>query len=313
MGDMLGPEADQPLYAAAAHQRWYAAGSGGGGRGVEGNGEGGGARGTGRGGCRPGGPPRVCLVSYLVSRVPSTPYLLRSYRRRAAGDPAGFTTGDPTVTALTAGELPGEHRAGVVHALRATTAAPWYMEELVVDKELGLGRLSVSGAGQGQGQGQGRVDGGDGAHFTAGTGVASSAGATPKDRGGGKNMGDGSCRGSCMSGSGDGSGGDGGGGNRDGGRTEGNDAGAGLHTAAGMAAAAADVASLAKVTTDPAEASRVTAALRFIDGAIACNNPTAVGIFEARRLFPRHRPLCVVSLGRNGSKAGLPKGINIII
>jgi len=34
---------------------------------------------------------------------------------------------------------PGEHRAGVVLALRATTAAPWYMEELVVDKELGLG------------------------------------------------------------------------------------------------------------------------------------------------------------------------------
>ena len=34
-----------------------------------------------------------------------------------------------------------------------------------------------------------------------------------------------------------------------------------------------------------------------IDGAIACNNPTAVGIFEARRLFSRDRPLVVVSLG----------------
>jgi hypothetical protein len=110
MGDMLGPEADQPLYAAAAHHRWYAAGGsggnsgGGGGSGDAssnpsrdscgvGGGGGGGGGGSGSGGCRPGGPPRVCLVSSLVSRVPSTPYLMRSYRRRAAGDPAGFTTG----------------------------------------------------------------------------------------------------------------------------------------------------------------------------------------------------------------------------
>ena len=52
-----------------------------------------------------------------------------------------------------------------------------------------------------------------------------------------------------------------------------------------------------KTTTSAKDASRVAASLRFIDGAIACNNPTSVGIFEARRLFGRNRPLCVVSLG----------------
>jgi hypothetical protein len=41
----------------------------------------------------------------------------------------------------------------------------------------------------------------------------------------------------------------------------------------------------------------VNAEIRLIDGAIASNNPTAVAVFEARRLFSKSRPLCVVSLG----------------
>jgi hypothetical protein len=41
----------------------------------------------------------------------------------------------------------------------------------------------------------------------------------------------------------------------------------------------------------------VETTLRYIDGAIACNNPASVGIFEARRLFGKQRPLVVVSLG----------------
>jgi hypothetical protein len=53
----------------------------------------------------------------------------------------------------------------------------------------------------------------------------------------------------------------------------------------------------AEAVTSARDASRVESSLRFIDGAIACNNPTSVGIFEARRLFGRNRPLCVVSLG----------------
>ena len=54
------------------------------------------------------------------------------------------------------------------------------------------------------------------------------------------------------------------------------------------------------------DASRVTTTLRFIDGAIASNNPTAVGVFEARRLFPRDRKLCVVSVGTG---AALPREV----
>ena len=203
MGDMLGPESNQPLYAAAAHPRWYAAG-------CETRGEG--------SGCRAGGPPRVCLVSSLASRTPSTPFLLRSYRRRAAGDGTAH-----------AGELPGEHRFGAVHALRATTAAPWYMEELTVQKELGLGRVTRRG-----------------------DDAADAAATSPSEE-----------------------------------DTDESDVERGADPA-GRASRGA---------TDPADASRAEATLRCIDGAIACNNPTAVGIFEARRLFSRDRPLVVVSLG----------------
>ena len=85
----------------------------------------------------------MCLVSSLVSRQPSTLVLLRSYHR-GGGD----------ARAPHSGELPGEHRMGAVDALRATTAAPWYMEELAMEKELGLGRVA-SGSG----------DEDDGSHF----------------------------------------------------------------------------------------------------------------------------------------------------
>ena len=209
MGDMLGPEANQPLYAAAAHPRWYAAG-------CETRGEG--------SGCRAGGPPRVCLVSSLVSRNPATPFLLRSYRRRAAGDGTAHV-----------GELPGEHRLGAVHALRATTAAPWYMEELTLQKELGLGRVTR------------RSDD-----------AANAAATSPSEE-----------------------------------DTDESDVERG--------AIPAERAS--RGTMEPADASRAEATLRCIDGAMACNNPTAVGIFEARRLFSRDRPLVVVSLGTG---AGTP-------
>ncbi len=122
MGDMLGPEASAPLYAAAAHPRWFAA----------------------SGKCRPGGPPRVCLVTSLVSRQPSTLVLLRSYHRNHT---ATTTLNNNSSSSDGNGELPGDHRMGAVDALRATTAAPWYMEELVLEKELGLGRMKreVSG------------------------------------------------------------------------------------------------------------------------------------------------------------------------
>ena len=56
-------------------------------------------------------------------------------------------------------------------------------------------------------------------------------------------------------------------------------------------------AAASEAVTSARDASRVESSLRFIDGAIACNNPTSVGIFEARALFGREVPLCVVSLG----------------
>ena len=201
MTDIMGKEFDQPMYASCAHERWYTAGVGGGGDDDAGKGA----------GCRPGGPPRICLVSSIVSRTPSTPYLMRSYRR---------TT---TATDVATGEMPGDHRPGAVSALRATTAAPWYMAEHAVQKELGLGRATSDFESAAPGKTGGEYD-----------------------------------------------------------ETDSDGDGAGEREAE---------------HTGHDDASRVTTKLRFVDGAIASNNPTAVGVFEARRLFPRDRKLCVVSLG----------------
>lgn len=231
MGDMLGPEASAPLYAAAAHPRWFAA----------------------SGKCRPGGPPRVCLVTSLVSRQPSTLVLLRSYHRNHT---ATTTLNNNSSSSDGNGELPGEHRMGAVDALRATTAAPWYMEELVLEKELGLGRMKREVSGD--------VFDDDGADVINGN--------TSDD-----------------------------GTHRDGFETR------TKHHSCDDVSQDADARgakaprhrpSLAPgAKTSARDASRVETTLRYIDGAIACNNPASVGIFEARRLFGKQRPLVVVSLG----------------
>lgn len=233
----------------------------------------------------------MCLISSLVSRVPSTPYLMRSYRRRAAHD---LAAGDPTFTTANAGELPGEHRAGVVAALRATTAAPWYMEELAVEKELGLGRVSVFKDGEGANPVPAlavAAVGGDAA-VKSHDGSGGSGGAGGVDIGGlrsGVEQEDEGCSGGDMDKEGSEE--------CHGGGLSNDDGAEDPTTVHSLEAAEADAAALARACTNPADASRVAADLRFIDGAIACNNPTAVGIFEARRLYSRHRPLCVVSLG----------------
>ena len=219
MGDVLGPEADQPLYAAAAHERWYAAGDD----------------------ARPGGPPRVCLVTSLASRQPSTPFLLRSYKRGGSTYVLDGGGRRRNASAAGVGELPSEHRAGAVHALRATTAAPWYMEELTLEKELGLGRLRAR------------------------AGEKDEAASAARDEDDGEEESESNAF-------------------YDGNRSEG-----GFGFGGGSPG-------FYHLTPD-ADASRTSSTLRFIDGAIACNNPTAVGIFEARRLYGRDRALVVVSLG----------------
>ena len=132
--------------------------------------------------------------------------------------------------------MPGDHRPGAVSAPRATTAAPWYMAEHAVLKELSLGRATSD--------------------FESAGGKSS-----PAD-------------------------------GEDSGESEGD--------------VAIEEASTTHAATRHDDASRVTTTLRFIDGAIASNNPTAVGVFEARRLFPRDRKLCVVSVGTG---AALPREV----
>ena len=193
----LNEEADKPLYAVASHPRWYASKS---------------------------PPPHVCLVSHLVSRAPATTFLMRSYHED--GRVRGHL-----------GHLPGEHRASLIDSVRATTAAPWFLEELRVKKEIG------------------------------GTGGYAHDKKTDSP---------------VQSGVG----------------TESNDLSASM-------AESKDVAVSRDPTRDCSDApTSVDAEIRLIDGAIASNNPTAVAVFEARRLFPKSRKLCVVSLGTG---AAVPK------
>jgi hypothetical protein len=273
MSDMLGPEANQPLYAAAAHPRWYAAG----------------ARDEDEDiprvdddetsdasqKCRRPVPPRVCLVSSLVSRQPSTLVLLRSYHR-GGGERADASADGRQKRA---GDLPGEHRMGAVDALRATTAAPWYMEELALEKELSLGRLRLARAEEEDDGGSSSVDVPNGVDdaFVINEPVtrcaSSSTGGSEKTK-----------RDDC----------DAHGVLENPGEAFHEDGVFASHVSSSLRVRRGKGA---EAVTSARDASRVESSLRFIDGAIACNNPTSVGIFEARRLFGRNRPLCVVSLG----------------
>ena len=178
----LREEAEKPLYSITSHPRWYSSTS---------------------------PPPHVCLVSHLVSRSPATTFLMRSYKHDARGKSH-------------LGHLPGEHRASLLNSIRATTAAPWFLEELRMKKEIG-------GAG---GFARERKSEADNANSRASPNDVEKKQTTEDHR------------------------------------------------------------------HDHQRApTNVNAEIRLIDGAIASNNPTAVAVFEARRLFSKSRPLCVVSLG----------------
>jgi hypothetical protein len=272
MSDMLGPEASQPLYAAAAHPRWYAAGARDDGDETL---EEGGSRSSRRTfSKRRPRPPRVCLVSSLVSRQPSTLVLLRSYHR-GGGD----------ARAPHSGELPGEHRMGAVDALRATTAAPWYMEELAMEKELGLGRARPA-------RDFGEED--DGAATSASVPSEETLNTSTQTRVGAsidarlpardERIAHKTRTASLTASFGADA--------RDASETE-----TETKETGETSAFLSEEAAASEAVTSARDASRVESSLRFIDGAIACNNPTSVGIFEARALFGREVPLCVVSLG----------------
>jgi len=189
----LDSEAEKPLYTIASHPRWYSSRF---------------------------PPPRVALVSRLVSRTPTTTFLMRSYHHD--GQARGHL-----------GRLPGEHRASLLQSIRATTAAPWYLEELKFDKEIGgTGSCACEAKGESElRQREGSASGKDSPGMQTPK--------TPEEE---------------------------------------------------------DVKYDAQ--TAP---TNVQSELRLIDGAIASNNPTAVAVFEARRLFSQSRPLCVVSLGTGTS------------
>ena len=183
---------------------------------------------------------------------------------------------------------------GAVDALRATTAAPWYMEELAMEKELGLGRARPA-----RDFLPGEEDDGASAasasaaeetrpntssqHALVGASIAKNAMARDDDFVTHKTRTGQSLTASFGADARDA---------RDETETE-----TGTETEAASVFLSEETFLASEAVTSARDASRVESSLRFIDGAIACNNPTSVGIFEARALFGREVPLCVVSLG----------------
>jgi hypothetical protein len=114
---------------------------------------------------RPRGAPRphLCLVSHLASRNPSATFLLRSYNYAAHAGAAGIGIGGgggvggggggiigasssasstlpPSGPGIAGGaRLAGDSGLSLLDSLRATSAAPWYLEEVVITKDLCTG------------------------------------------------------------------------------------------------------------------------------------------------------------------------------
>ena len=245
--NVLGDDADEEMFSIGAHQRWF----------------------------RSAVPsPRVVLVSSLVSRNPSSLYMHRSYRRENHSPSA-------VVDASTSGILKkkseldyaGDCRIGITAALRATTAAPWYMEELICEKELGYGSVemseklsSVSSSSTSSGA-------------TTATAIAATSTSSAEIQH--KSPSSSSLGPSDMLNDND---------------NDLNDDDLDTDTEKAKAKAKRGQLhgdSLNKLS--PLESSR--AQLRFIDGAISCNNPAAAAVFEAKRIFNPKRPLILCSVG----------------
>ena len=95
--------------------------------------------------------PHLCLVSQLASRAPCATFLLRSYGYASApqagggGASASLAGGGSPVWATS--RLAGDSGLSLLDSLRATSAAPWYMEEVQVAKDLRTGDVYSPGTG----------------------------------------------------------------------------------------------------------------------------------------------------------------------
>jgi hypothetical protein len=166
----------------------------------------------------------------------------------------------------------GDYRIGMTAALRATTAAPWYMEELICEKELGYGSIEMSE--KLSSASSSSLTSSTAATTTATTGTTSTSSAEHHKPPTSSSFGPGDILSDDVL----------------------NDEDLDADTEKAKAKAKRGElhgAGLNKLS--PLESSRTQ--LRFIDGAISCNNPAAAAVFEAKRIFSPKRPLILCSVG----------------
>ena len=96
---------------------------------------------------RPRGAPRphLCLVSHLASRTPSATFLLRSYSYTGGSGCGAAPEAHEAGLASAGVRLAGESGLSLLDSLRATSAAPWYLEEVCVSKDLVTGEVFPAG------------------------------------------------------------------------------------------------------------------------------------------------------------------------
>ena len=245
--NVLGDDPDEEMFSVGAHQRWF----------------------------RSAVPsPRVVLVSSLVSRNPSSLYMHRSYRRENHSPSTVIVDASTTSKMKKKSDLDyaGDYRIGMTAALRATTAAPWYMEELICEKELGYGSIEMSE--KLSSASSSSLTSSTAATTIATTGTTSTSFAEHHKTSSSSSFGPGDILSDDVL----------------------NDEDLDADTEKAKAKAKRGElhgAGLNKLS--PLESSRTQ--LRFIDGAISCNNPAAAAVFEAKRIFSPKRPLILCSVG----------------
>lgn len=245
--NVLGDDPDEEMFSVGSHQRWF----------------------------RSAVPaPRVVLVSSLVSRNPSSLYMHRSYRRENHSPSTVVDTSTSgKIKKKSELDYAGDYRIGMTAALRATTAAPWYMEELICEKELGYGSVEMSEK-LGSSSSPSPLTSSAATTTTQAIGVTSTSSAEHHKTPSSSSLGPNDILNDDIL----------------------NDEDLDDDTEKARAKAKRGQlhgGGLNKLS--PLESSRTQ--LRFIDGAISCNNPAAAAVFEAKRIFNPKRPLILCSLG----------------